>query len=132
MKLSLGGKKYIIIPENLVYEGSLENRPTLFESQEKIIHNTLKDFEQFNITFDYFYLWNVSQGNKVVPNYVFLSKCRRIIFRKYDGPSYGSGNSYIYIDGIIYNRTEFTSKGPNYNKIVDMLKSNEVDLIPKN
>jgi len=43
------------IPNDLVYEGSIEKRPLINDPQEKILKLTFEEFEKYNIKFNYVY-----------------------------------------------------------------------------
>ena len=71
-----------------------------------LISNKLNDH---GIFLDYIWFAKFNRENKEVYHFVAKSNDNRIHWRKYEGNASGSGQNWIYIDGIKYKTTTFLS-----------------------
>lgn len=87
------------------YEGNLEE--INFKHQQKNFELISEKLANFEIYFDYIWYGQFLRDNLSICHFVVRSNDNRIYWRKYEGNSKGSGQNFIYIDGVKYKTTSF-------------------------
>jgi len=109
MNIYLTNKIKIINPlsksDIFSYEGHPEE--INFKHQQKNFELITNKLSPFDIYFDYIWYGKFTRGDTMVYHFVVRSNNNRIYWRKYEGNSSGSGQNFIYIDGVKYKTTSF-------------------------
>ena len=89
------------------YEGPIDGVD--LHRQKRNYHLISEKLSAHNIFLDYIWFAKFNGQNKVEYHFVAKSNDNRFHWRKYAGNAAGSGQNYIYIDGIGYKTTTFLS-----------------------
>lgn len=87
------------------YEGPIEN--INFKNQKNNFRKLSNKLNRIGVFFNYIWYGEFSINNSVVYHFVAKTNDNRIYWRKYEGNSIGSGQNFIYIDGIKFKTTDF-------------------------
>lgn len=91
-------KREIDLPRGELVSGIIDEKPNLGSVQEKNFKKLKETLEPLNIELHKFWfgIFQLNNG-KNATNFLFESKCRNILWRKYEGLQPGGGQNLLYV-----------------------------------